>query len=125
MSMALAVEKTSKRGGRIVHEKDLIPPPPTGPAAFGETASTPPGTPAAGNKLIRYLQRMREAIVDFRKYIFCLLIGDSEYGGAPTSEQQGAASTESESPATGPAIPSITDLMKNPGKVVLCKVRAK
>jgi len=28
MSMALAVEKTSKRGGRIVHEKEFMPPPP-------------------------------------------------------------------------------------------------
>lgn len=27
MSMALQVEKTSKRGGRILHEKDLMPPP--------------------------------------------------------------------------------------------------
>nr|AEE62404.1 unknown [Dendroctonus ponderosae] len=28
MSSALQVEKTSKRGGRIVHEKDIMPPPP-------------------------------------------------------------------------------------------------
>lgn len=28
MSSALLVEKTSKRGGRIVHEKDIMPPPP-------------------------------------------------------------------------------------------------
>ncbi len=28
MSVALAVEKTSKRGGRIVHEKEFMPPPP-------------------------------------------------------------------------------------------------
>lgn len=25
--MALQVEKTSKRGGRIIHEKDMMPPP--------------------------------------------------------------------------------------------------
>lgn len=33
MSMALQVEKTSKRGGRIIHEKELFmpPPPPGGP----------------------------------------------------------------------------------------------
>jgi len=28
MSIALQVEKTSKRGGRILHEKDIMPPPP-------------------------------------------------------------------------------------------------
>lgn len=27
MSMALQVEKTSKRGGRIIHEKELMAPP--------------------------------------------------------------------------------------------------
>lgn len=27
MSMALQVEKTSKRGGRIIHEKEIMPPP--------------------------------------------------------------------------------------------------
>ncbi|KAL0278935.1 UNVERIFIED_CONTAM: hypothetical protein PYX00_000611 [Menopon gallinae] len=29
MSLALQVEKTSKRGGRIIHEKDILMPPPT------------------------------------------------------------------------------------------------
>lgn len=34
MSMALQVEKTSKRGGRIIHEKEILPqPPPTDPNA--------------------------------------------------------------------------------------------
>jgi len=28
MSIALQVEKTSKRGGRIIHEKELLMPPP-------------------------------------------------------------------------------------------------
>lgn len=28
MSMALQVEKTSKRGGRIIHEKEILLPPP-------------------------------------------------------------------------------------------------
>lgn len=27
IAMALQVEKTSKRGGRIIHEKDMMPPP--------------------------------------------------------------------------------------------------
>lgn len=34
ISMALQVEKTSKRGGRIIHEKEMMPPPPV--------VSTPP-----------------------------------------------------------------------------------
>ncbi|XP_008485463.1 splicing factor 45, partial [Diaphorina citri] len=31
MSSALQVEKTSKRGGRIIHEKDIMPPPSLAP----------------------------------------------------------------------------------------------
>lgn len=31
MSIALQVEKTSKRGGRIIHEKEIMPPPPPAP----------------------------------------------------------------------------------------------
>lgn len=55
MSMALQVEKTSKRGGRIVHEKDisLIPPagelPTTSAAALAAAAAASgpaPGLPA-------------------------------------------------------------------------------
>lgn len=37
MSMALQVEKTSKRGGRILHEKDIVmPPPPPSTGDFGK-----------------------------------------------------------------------------------------
>ncbi|KAL1490636.1 hypothetical protein ABEB36_013297 [Hypothenemus hampei] len=39
MSSALQVEKTSKRGGRIVHEKDIMPPPP--PVDFPEKKDPP------------------------------------------------------------------------------------
>ena len=84
MSQALSVEKTSKRGGRIVHEKDLMPPP-----AFGlvnpETSMTPP--------------HMATTATD-------------EYGNDPGAEEDSTASGK----------PSITDLMKNPSKVVMCKV---
>lgn len=49
MSMALQVEKTSKRGGRIIHEKEILlppsppsqsmlPPPPIAPSAASSTA---------------------------------------------------------------------------------------
>lgn len=44
MSMALQVEKTSKRGGRIVHEKDIpVPelPPPAAPAAAAAATPAP------------------------------------------------------------------------------------
>ncbi|KAL1130333.1 hypothetical protein AAG570_013271 [Ranatra chinensis] len=39
ISMALQVEKTSKRGGRIIHEKDIMPPP------FGSNATPVESTP--------------------------------------------------------------------------------
>ncbi|XP_014256429.1 splicing factor 45 [Cimex lectularius] len=41
IAMALQVEKTSKRGGRIVHEKDMMPPPPVVPSL-----SPPPKPPS-------------------------------------------------------------------------------
>lgn len=44
MSMALQVEKTSKRGGRIIHERDVFLPPPT-PSAAGS------GSPAASSPI--------------------------------------------------------------------------
>ena len=62
MSTALVVEKTSKRGGKIIHEKDL---------EYGDETSTPP---------------------------------------PPDAQQQQA----------GPSS-SITDLMRNPSKVVLLR----
>jgi splicing factor 45 len=87
ISQALAVEKTSKRGGRIIHEKDLMPPPMFGESFKPQTANvgqeTPPWT-------------------------------DNE----PQDEEpveESAQDVESK--------PSITDLLKNPTKVVLCRVR--
>ncbi|XP_005188119.1 splicing factor 45 [Musca domestica] len=44
MSMALQVEKTSKRGGRIIHERDVFLPPPT-PSAAGS------GSPVASSPI--------------------------------------------------------------------------
>ena len=81
--MALAVEKTSKRGGRILHEKDLMPPPPLFSGLGNENSATPPPQ-AFGEE------------------------GGSEYGGPGDSQ-------EAEKP-------SITELMRNPSKVVMCKV---
>ncbi|XP_013110663.2 splicing factor 45 [Stomoxys calcitrans] len=42
MSMALQVEKTSKRGGRIIHERDVFLPPPQPPAAGNSPAASSP-----------------------------------------------------------------------------------
>merc|ERR1719376_1071580 len=127
MSKALAVEKTSKRGGRIVHEKELMPPP-----MFGESfkndgnnqqqTTTPPS-----------LSQIQDEY------------DDDEYGAMPVGGPPGAAglanvalaasSSSSAMPPPGPqampcgmaaddaaaAKPSITDLMRNPSQVVLCK----
>lgn len=43
MSIALQVEKTSKRGGRIIHEKELMlpPAPPSPPPAVPQTKELP------------------------------------------------------------------------------------
>ncbi|KAK3908688.1 Splicing factor 45 [Frankliniella fusca] len=44
IAMALQVEKTSKRGGRIIHEKDMMPPPlfamPTAPVSAPQAATS-------------------------------------------------------------------------------------
>lgn len=56
MSMALQVEKTSKRGGRIIHERDVFLPPPMPPAPANTAAASspianmaPPAVPPALN----------------------------------------------------------------------------
>lgn len=48
MSMALQVEKTSKRGGRIVHEKDIsmLPPPGELPASSASAQALPATEPS-------------------------------------------------------------------------------
>ena len=40
--MALQVEKTSKRGGRIIHEKEMMPPPPVVSTPPPQQISSPP-----------------------------------------------------------------------------------
>lgn len=44
MSIALQVEKTSKRGGRIIHEKEILMPPPALPAVSNGGSPPPPST---------------------------------------------------------------------------------
>lgn len=89
MSQALSVEKTSRRGGRIVHEKDLMPPP-----MFGESFKTPFGKEDSATP-----PRIEDT---------------DEYGDPIVNPQEEDAQEGSK--------PSITDLMKNPSKVVLCQV---
>lgn len=91
MSQALSVEKTSRRGGRIVHEKDLMPPP-----MFGESFKVPS------------LPKGEESTPP--------QIEDTDEYGDPIMKP-GAASIEEDENNK----PSITDLMKNPSKVVLCQ----
>ena len=114
MSTALSVEKTSKRGGRIVHEKDLMPPPmfAMAPPPNPETDLTPPHvTPG---------QEETSAVGEYGGG------GGGEYGGGgEPSAEQGASSSEYGSATEEKPKPSITDLMKNPSKVVLCKVTVR
>lgn len=98
MSVALQVEKTSKRGGRIIHEKDVFLPPPAAGSAAAATPSSPPagnsGTPSTPNP-----------IPDSSAFM-----PPPPLPGAAVSA---AASTEPE--------PSITEIMKAPSKVVLLR----
>ena len=113
MSTALSVEKTSKRGGRIVHEKDLMPPPmfAMAPPPNPETDLTPPHVTPGQEE------------TSAGEY------GGGEYGGGEPSQEQEQGVSGSEYGSVPPPAaaedkpkPSITDLMRNPSKVVLCKV---
>ena len=97
MSQALSVEKTSKRGGRIVHEKDLMPPP-----MFGESFKAPKDNmeatpPNLGPETDEY--------------------GEQVFNPDSINDTENNADAEDEN-----GKPSITEIMKNPSKVVLCKV---
>ena len=99
MSQALSVEKTSKRGGRIVHEKDLMPPP-----MFGESFKAPKDNmeatpPNLGPETDEY--------------------GEQVFNPDSINDTENNADAEDEN-----GKPSITEIMKNPSKVVLCKVSA-
>ncbi|XP_071445362.1 splicing factor 45 [Hetaerina americana] len=93
ISMALQVEKTSKRGGRIISEKDIMPPPvmgiPPAPLMVGPpTASMPP--PAAMPPPPPGLPGITNA---------------ASTAAQPTPKPE----------------PTITEMMKNPSKVVLLR----
>ena len=126
MSQALSVEKTSKRGGRIVHEKDrvMLPPPLNPSNQFGESFKVPsqddiPSQNSTNQLTPPSLSQCEEG----SESVISIDDNECEYGGfgfstgGESSEYGNQASLE-ETPK-----PSITDLMKNPSKVVLCKVR--
>jgi len=95
MSQALVVEKTSRRGGKIIHEKDLMPPP-----MFGESFKSNPQESTTPPHLD----------------------DTDEYGDPIKYDQENPQNTtEEDSAAQNDNKPSITDLMRNPSKVVLCQ----
>ena len=99
MSVALSVEKTSKRGGRIVHEKDLqvlMPPP-----MFGESFKAPKDMEATPPNLGPETDEY----------------GEQVFNPNSINMENNADDAEDENDK-----PSITEIMKNPSKVVLCKV---
>lgn len=98
MSVALQVEKTSKRGGRIIHEKDVFLP----PSAAGSVAAATPSSPPAGNS---GTPSAPNPIPDSSAFM-----PPPPLPGAAVSA---AASAEPE--------PSITEIMKAPSKVVLLR----
>ena len=125
MSQALLVEKTSKRGGRIVHEKDriLLPPPLNPSNQFGESFKVPsqediPNTNSTNqaNLTPPSLSQCEEGLENSSS-----IDNESEYGGLGSlcggTDEYGSQKMPEPTPK-----PSITELMKNPSKVVLCKV---
>lgn len=97
MSMALQVEKTSKRGGRIIHEKDVLMPPPPVIASLHVSSNNNPmpvsttsiATPTSTTKIVT---------------------------GLPSFVTESASSSSE---------PTITEIMKEPSKVVLLRVSLK
>ena len=125
MSQALSVEKTSKRGRRIVHEKDrvMLPPPLNPSNQFGESFKVPsqddiPIQNSTNQLTPPSLSQCEEG----NESVISIDDKECEYGGFEFSTDEngeyGNQACVEETPK-----PSITDLMKNPSKVVLCKVR--
>lgn len=123
MSQALSVEKTSKRGGRIVHEKDrvMLPPPLNPSNQFGESFKVPsqddiPIQNSTNQLTPPSLSQCEEG----SESVISIDDKECEYGGFEFSTDEngeyGNQACVEETPK-----PSITDLMKNPSKVVLCK----
>ena len=128
MSQALSVEKTSKRGGRIVHERDRIMLPPRMPPLnannqFGESFKIPSQDDIPNPNSINQSHLTPPSLSECEggsENITHFMDSEGEYGGLGSniseSGEYGDESTEAPKP-------SITELMRNPSKVVLCKVR--
>ena len=124
MSQALSVEKTSKRGGRIVHEKDriLLPPPLNPNNQFGESFKIPSqeDIPNMNNSNQSNLTPPSLSQCEEGNQSSANIDNQTEYGGlGSNSGEANEYGSQTSEPTTKP---SITELMKNPSKVVLCKV---
>ena len=124
MSQALSVEKTSKRGGRIVHEKDrLLLPPPLNPGnQFGESFKVPSQDDIPNTNSSNQSNLTPPSLSQCEPNESSINIdNESEYGGLGSSstgpDEYGGPTVPEPTPK-----PTITELMKNPSKVVLCKV---
>ena len=126
MSQALSVEKTSKRGGRIVHEKDriMLPPPLSNPGnQFGESFKVPLQEDNFDSNSTNQSHMTPPSLSQCEDGSENVLVLDNqtEYGGLGNSI--GDNGEYGNQPAEETPKPSITELIKNPSKVVLCKVR--
>ena len=125
MSQALSVEKTSKRGGRIVHEKDriMLPPPLSNPGnQFGESFKVPLQEDNFDSNSTNQSHLTPPSLSQCEDGNENVLVLDNqtEYGGLGNSI--GDNGEYGNQPAEETPKPSITELIKNPSKVVLCKV---
>ena len=125
MSQALSVEKTSKRGGRIVHEKDriMLPPPLSNPGnQFGESFKVPLQEDNIDSNTTNQSHMTPPSLSQCEEGSENVLVLDNqtEYGGLGSSI--GDNGEYGNQPAEETPKPSITELIKNPSKVVLCKV---
>jgi len=124
MSQALSVEKTSKRGGRIVHEKDriMLPPPLSNPGnQFGESFKVPLPEDNIDSNSTNQSHSTPPSLSQCEDGSENVLVLDNqtEYGGLGNSI--GDNGEYGNQPAEETPKPSITELIKNPSKVVLCK----
>ena len=68
ISMALQVEKTSKRGGRIISEKEIMPPPPSAPS--GSSSPQPQSAQPKPEPSITEIMRSPSKVVLLRVSIY-------------------------------------------------------
>ncbi|GLH04759.1 Splicing factor, putative [Gryllus bimaculatus] len=69
ISMALQVEKTSKRGGRIISEKEIMPPPPAGTTIGSPVANSQIGAPPKPEPSITEIMKAPAKVVLLRNMV--------------------------------------------------------